>query len=97
MPRFIVEQYETWVSKTAVDAPNITEAVKIVQDGGGDPVDDSSEYVQMDEHMGMDPEDAQELGIDVFEIMGDLIRIPSLRSVEEEGPSEDEEDDDEHE
>ena len=89
---FEVELYELHASRVTVHAKNKAEAILKAVHGRGEPVDDSSEYVEMADGYGMTANDAV-LGLTVEElnhITSDLgIKrldiIPTLRMIEEVG------------
>jgi len=86
MPRFEIEQYEVWLSKTVVEADDMNEAIRKLLDGEGEPVDNSSEYIETDETRGMPTEMALELGIAIDlddDILDEEWGISTIRSIEQ--------------
>lgn len=84
MPLFEVEQYEIHTVKRRVQAATISEAIAAVLAGQGDLVDNSQEYVEIADTLGMPADDNRDiveglalLGIDCEDV------IPSIRDVEE--------------
>ena len=58
---FEVEFYELWCSKVRVRARSRAEAIMKALDGDGDPVDNSSEYIETAEDYGMPTDENREL------------------------------------
>ena len=90
MPVYEIEQYELWTSKTRVEADSPTEAIQKLLDGDGDPVDNSSEYIETDDTRGISLEQAEKAGIEFCDNSFDPILplfieewgIPTIRSIE---------------
>jgi hypothetical protein len=85
VPRFEIEQYEIYVSKYRVEAESEAAAIQKLFDGENEPVDDSLEYVEVGEDIGLPvdeyrqlAEELRALGVSVGEDV-----IPSIRSIEE--------------
>lgn len=82
MPIFEIEQYELHTTTYHVEADNIAEAIVKLLDGDGDPVDNSTEYIEVADDKGLWAEDHPELaqrlrdqGVPVDHV------IPSIRNV----------------
>ena len=85
MPTFEIEQYELHTMKYRMEADSEAEAIKKLFDGDGDPVDNSLEYIEVADDLGMPVEENleladkhRELGVTVGEHV-----ISSIRSVEQ--------------
>ena len=85
MPTYELEQYELHVTKYRVEATDKGEAVAKLFAGGADPMDNSTEYIEVADDYGMPADQNRDLaeklrkrGIAVGEDI-----IPSLRSIEE--------------
>ena len=84
MPTFEIEQYEVHAQKYRVEANNEAEAIKMLFDGEADPVDDSLDFIEVAEDLGLPAEEHRELA-DRLRSLGVSIGehvIPSIRSVE---------------
>lgn len=82
MPVFEVEQYEIHAMKYRVEADDLGQAIVKLFDGEGDPVNDSLEYIEVDDERGLWAdehatlaEQLRSLGLPVEAV------IPSIRSV----------------
>jgi len=83
MPIFEIEQYEVCTSKVRVEAQDKTEAIKKFFDNDCDPVDDSTEFIEMDETRGMSKEVADELEINTTDIAhAEDWGVPTIRGIE---------------
>ena len=80
MPRYRIQEYELWCSSTDVDAQNPSDAIARLRKGEGDPVDDSSEYIQVDDSRGMTGPAALIAGIDESYVNGGIVQ--SIRQIE---------------
>ena len=79
MPLFEIEVIEVWTSKVHVDAESMEEAVHICLDGDGEPVDDSTEYMEMDESRGMSEDQMRAKGFTSGHFDGDI--LPTIRDI----------------
>lgn len=80
MPVYEIEQYEIWSSKVRIEADDKIQAIKLWEDGAGEPIDNSSEYIEMaDERMSRSCLSDQELDQLGYGNDG----IPSLREIDE--------------
>jgi hypothetical protein len=84
MPTYEIEQYEIHVQKYTVEAATEAEAIAKLLDGEAEPVDNSLEYVEIAEDLGLPADEyrdlaeaLRELGVPVNEV------IHSIRSIEE--------------
>lgn len=82
MPQFEIEQYELHIMKYQIEAKDEAEAIARVLDGETEPVDNSLEFVEVAQDIGLSAEEHGELakelrkrGVPVDEA------IPSIRSV----------------
>jgi len=85
MPKYEIEQYEIYVSKYRVEADSEAHAIQKLFDGENEPVDDSLEYVETAEDIGLPVDENRELA-DELRALGVSVRrdvIPSIRSIEE--------------
>ena len=85
MPQYEIEQYEIHSAKYRVDAATPADAIAQLMDGQAELVDDSTEYIEIAEDIGLGVDDCDGLasqlvqrGIPVGEHF-----IPSIRSVTE--------------
>ncbi len=85
MPVYEIEQYEVYSCKYRVSAENKAEAISKLLNGDGDMVDNSVEYIQGHDEMGMSVFQNRELAIELEKIGvpcdGEI--IPSIREIEE--------------
>jgi hypothetical protein len=92
MPKYEIEQYEIYVSKYRVEANSEADAIQKLFDGENEPVDDSLEYVEVAEDIGLPVDEYRELAEELRALgvsVGHDV-IPSIRSIEEiEQPSQD--------
>ena len=85
MPKYEIEQYEIHTTKYRVEANSEAEAIVKVFDGEAEPVNDSLEYVEIAEDIGLPVDEYRDLAEELWS-MGvpvDEHLIPSIRSVEE--------------
>lgn len=82
MPVFEIEQYEVHAMKYRIEADDVSQAIVKLLDCEGDPVDDSLEYIEVDDERGLWAydhatlaEQLRSLGLPVENV------IPSIRSV----------------
>lgn len=86
MPKYRVEQYELHCVAYSIDAENEADAINQLLKGEASPIDDSSEYIGIDEDMGMSVNHLNKETIDKLEyygidVSGDI--VPSIRSIEQ--------------
>ncbi|MCH7687410.1 MAG: hypothetical protein IH899_12140 [Planctomycetes bacterium] len=84
MPNYEIEQYELHTMKYRVEASNEAEAIKKLFDGEAEPVDQSQDYIEVCEDLGLPAEEHRELA-DQLRTLGVSVGehvIPSIRSVE---------------
>ena len=84
MPTYEIEQYELHTMKYRVEASSEAEAIKRLFDGEADAVDNSQEYIEVCEDMGLPADEHRELADQLRSLgvtVGDVV-IPSIRSVE---------------
>ena len=84
MPTFVIEQYEIHTMKYRVEANSEAEALKILLDGEADAMDNSLEYIEVAEDLGLPAEEHRELSEQLRSLgvsVGEDV-IPSIRSVE---------------
>jgi hypothetical protein len=84
MPKYEIEQYEIYVTKYRVEARGEAEAIQKLFDGENEPVDDSLEYVETAEDIGLPVDEYGDLA-DELRALGIAIGhdvIPSIRSIE---------------
>ena len=84
MPTFEIEQYELHTQTYRVEASSEAEAIKKLLDGEADPVDDSTEYIEVAEDFGLPAEEHRELADQLRNLgvsVGEHV-IESIRSVE---------------
>ena len=84
MPTYEIEQYEIHTQTYRVEANSEAEAIKKLFDGEAEPVDQSQDYIEVCEDLGLPAEEHRELAdqlrsLGVF--VGDVV-IPSIRSIE---------------
>lgn len=85
MPKFEIEQYEIHVAKYRIEANTEAEAIQKLFDGENEPVENSLEYVELAEDIGLPVDEYRELA-DELRALGVSIGhdvIPSIRSIEE--------------
>lgn len=70
MTVFEIEEYELHTSKYRVEAETIEEAIQKHRDQESDFVDDSLVYSNIPEDYHMSEDQAQELGVDVSDVVG---------------------------
>ena len=85
MPTYQIEQYELHVTKYRIEADDETEAIAKLFAGEADPMDNSTEYIEVAEDYGMPAERNEELAAQLrkrgITAVADI--IPSIRSIEE--------------
>jgi hypothetical protein len=84
MPTFEIEQYELHLTKFQVEADDETDAIAKLFLGQGEPVDNSTELVQVADEYGMSLDDNRDLADRLFDrgvIKPEDIIIPSIRSI----------------
>ena len=84
MATFEIEQYEIHAQKYRVEADSEAEAIKKLFDGEADPVDDSLDFIEVAEDLGLPAEEHRELADDLRKLdvtVGEHV-IASIRSVE---------------
>ncbi len=85
MLKYEIEQFEIYVSKYRVEANSEAEAIQKLFDGEHEPIDDSLEYVEVAEDIGLPVDENRELA-DELRALGVSVGedvIPSIRSIEE--------------
>jgi hypothetical protein len=85
MPKYEVEQYEIYISKYRVEAKSEAEAIQKLFEGENQPVDDSLEYVETAEDIGLPVDENRDLAEELRALgvpVGHDV-IPSIRSIEE--------------
>jgi hypothetical protein len=85
VPKFEIEQYEIHVAKYRIEANTEAEAIQKLFDGENEPVENSLEYVELAEDIGLPVDEYRELA-DELRALGVSIGhdvIPSIRSIEE--------------
>ena len=85
MAVFEIEQYELFIQRYQVEATNQAEAVEKLLAGEADPVDNSTEYIEVADNYGLPVDQNRDLAEQLRErgiAVGEDI-IPSLRSIEE--------------
>jgi hypothetical protein len=86
MPLYEIEQYELHVMKYQVEADSEADAVAKLLMGEGEPVDNSLEFVNIIDDLGMSLTEDQELASQLFDLgvihSGDEI-IGSIRSIKQ--------------
>ena len=85
MPIYEIEQYELHTMKYRVEAANEAEAVAKLIGGEGKAVDNSLEFIEVAEDLGLPVDGHQELAEELRKsgvVVGDDV-IPSIRSIEE--------------
>ena len=82
MPIFEIEQYEVHVQTYRVEADSEAEAIAKLFNGEADPVDNSLEYIEVCEDLGLPAEEYRELA-EELRSLGESVDehvIPSIRS-----------------
>jgi hypothetical protein len=86
MPTYEIEQYELHVQRYRIEANDEADAIAKLFLGEGDPVDNSMEFVEIADDMGMalseNPDLASQLFDRGFVKSGETI-IPSIRSIKQ--------------
>jgi hypothetical protein len=85
MPTFEIEQYELHTQKYRVEAATEADAIAKLFNGDAHAMDDSLEYIEVAEDVGIPVDDYRDLAVEVrkrgFVVGNDV--IPSIRSIEE--------------
>ena len=87
MPIYEIEQYEIHVQTYEVEADSEAQAIAKLFGGEAEPVDDSLEYIEVCEDLGLPVEEYPEIA-DQLRSLGvtvDEAVIPSIRSIERVG------------
>lgn len=85
MPTFEIEQYELHAMKYRVEAASEAEAIKRLFDGEAEPVEQSQDYIEVAEDVGLPVDEYRELADELRALgvaVGDAV-IPSIRSIEQ--------------
>lgn len=85
MPNYEIEQYELHTMRYRVEAATEAEAVVKLFGGEGKAVDNSLEFIEVAEDLGLPVDGHQELAEELRKadvVIGDDV-IPSIRSIEE--------------
>ena len=86
MPLYEIEQYELHVQQYRIEADSEADAIGRLLMGEGEPVDDSLEFVNIVDDLGMSLTEDQELASQLFDLgvihSGDEI-IGSIRSIKQ--------------
>lgn len=83
MPTFEIEQYEVHAQTYRVEADNEADAIVKLLDGEAEPVDDSLEYIEIAEDLGLPVDESRQLA-DQLRDLGvpvDAHVIPSIRAI----------------
>lgn len=83
MPIFRIEQYELHSQTYSVEADSEADAINILLDGNGEPMDDSQEFVEVAEERGMAVENHRQLA-DQLRALGVSVGesvVPSIRAI----------------
>ncbi len=85
MPVYEIEQYEVYSCKYRVSAENKAEAISKLLNGDGEMVDNSVEYIQVHDEMGLSVSHYPELvaQLEKIGVPCDGEIIPSIREIEE--------------
>lgn len=84
MPMFEIEQYELHAMKYRVEAATEAEAIRRLLDGEAEPVEQSQDYIEVAEDVGLPVDEYRELADELRALgvaVGDAV-IPSIRSIE---------------
>jgi hypothetical protein len=79
MPFYKISQYEVWKQDHIVEADNLDKALQKLYDGYTEPVEDSFEFVETPDYLGMPTDNLLE---DTPSIYDNKDIVPSIRSVE---------------
>ncbi len=85
MPVFEIEQYEIYTTKFRVEAASEAEAVAKLFNGEAEAVDDSLEYIEVAEDLGLPADEFRDLADELRNLgvsVGEHV-IPSIRNIEE--------------
>ncbi len=83
MPMFQIEQYEVHTQTYKVEADSEADAIVKILDGAAEPVDDSLDYIEVAEDLGLPVDECRELADQLRELgvpVGEHV-IPSIRAV----------------
>ena len=85
MPKFEIEQYEIHVAKYRVVAKTEAEAISKLFGGEAEPLDDSTEYIEVAEDIGLPVDEYRDLaeGLRDLDVSVGHDVIPSIRSIRE--------------
>ena len=84
MPTFEIEQYELHVTKFTVEGDDPADAIAKLFLGQGEPVDNSTELVEVADEYGMSLDDNRDLADRLFDrgiLKTEDTIIPSIRSI----------------
>lgn len=83
MPIFEIEQYEIHSVKYRVDADSPADAIAQLLDGEADPIDDSMEFIEIADDIGLPLDECDELAVELGKlgVPVDEHCIPSIRSI----------------
>ncbi|MCH7687462.1 MAG: hypothetical protein IH899_12400 [Planctomycetes bacterium] len=84
MPTYEIEQYEVHTQTYRIEASSEAEAIKMLFDGQAEPVDQSQDFIEVCEELGLPAEEYRELADQLRSLgvsVGEHV-IPSIRSVE---------------
>ena len=83
MPMFEIEQYEVHTQTYRVEANNEADAIVKLLDSEAEPVDDSLDYIEVAEDLGLPVDECRELADQLRDLgvpVGEHV-IPSIRSI----------------
>jgi hypothetical protein len=83
MPTFEIEQFELHVMKYRVEADSEAEAIRLLFDGEVEPVEQSQDFIEVAEDVGMPVDEHRDIADGLRELgvaVGETI-IPSIRSI----------------
>jgi len=83
MPMFQIEQYEVHTQTYKVEADSEADAIVRLLDGATVPVDDSLDYIEVAEDLGLPVDECRELADQLRDLgvpVGEHV-IPSIRSI----------------
>ena len=84
MPTYEIEQYEVHTQTYRIEASSEAEAIKMLFDGQAEPVDQSQDFIEVCDDLGLPAEEYRELADQLRSLgisVGEHV-IPSIRSVE---------------
>jgi hypothetical protein len=87
MPKYIVNQYETWVQSYLIEADSRGEAINKVFNGSGSPIDGRLEYVEINTNKGMSFQGNEDIveelrEIDKKETLGIVLNDAYIESIQ---------------